>query len=78
MKRWKTQSGEKQTVIDISGKVEPQFGQVDEVAAEENDPEGVSIDSDACAASIGFGGARVLRTGDFVRPILRGLGVEFL
>ena len=34
----------------MSAKTEPQFGQVDEFATEENDPEGVSMASDACAA----------------------------
>jgi hypothetical protein len=62
----------------MSGKVEPQLGQVEEFAAEEKDPEGVSIDSDACAASTGFGAARVLRTGDFVRPMMTEAVSEFL
>jgi hypothetical protein len=61
----------------MSAKTEPQFGQVDEFATEENDPEGVSMASDACAASTGFGGARVLRTGDLVRPMMRAGDVEF-
>jgi hypothetical protein len=61
----------------MSGKLEPQFGQVEEFVAEENDPEGVSIDSDACAASTGFGAARVLKTGDLVRPMTRDLDLEF-
>jgi hypothetical protein len=65
-------------VVDISAKIEPQFGHVDEVAAEEKDPEGVAIDSDAFAASTGFGGARVLRTGDLVRPMMRAGDGEFL
>lgn len=65
-------------MVDISGKTEAQFGQVDEVDAEEKDPEGVSIASDAWAAPTGFGGARVLRTGDFVRPMMRAGDVEFL
>jgi len=61
----------------MSAKTEPQFGQVDEFATEENDPEGVPMASDACAASTGFGGARVLRTGDLVRPMMRAGDVEF-
>jgi hypothetical protein len=76
--RWKTLFQGKLTVVDISGKTEAQFGQVDEVDAEEKDPEGVSIASDACAAPTGFGGARVLRTGDFVRPMMRADDGEFL
>jgi hypothetical protein len=61
----------------MSVKTEPQFGQVDEFATEEKDPEGVSMASDACAAATGFGGARVLRTGDLVRPMMRVGDVEF-
>ncbi len=59
------------TILDISGKVESQLGQVDVLGMEEKDLEGGSIASDACATSTGFGGARVLRTGDLVRPMMR-------